>query len=187
MEWTRAGRGVARSRRDMIELRVAPGKNADARTDRVAVAFRPFQVQRKPVIATRSVIYQELGGRSQGSYDNVELAVPVEIANGRTTMTPGWLRGEAGTPCQSGPLDSGEVAEDRVVLVDLADALHGGRLHISATHEDILPTVVVEVCDVGAVARHRLAQQGHTGLRGDLSEGALANILIERKSLVGQG
>src|SRR5215469_8688254 len=97
------------------------------------------------------------------------------------------LRGKTGFFRQRRQLAPRDIAKDSIELVDVAARSHRGRLHVAPADENILPAVVVEICEVNAVAGHRSAEQGHSGLRGNFRESVLAFVLVNWKSFVVQG
>jgi hypothetical protein len=144
---------------DLIVLGQASCRYLDLGSDAVAVAFRPFQSQFDPMVTGRTVVHPYFGGRAESRHHEVEPAVMVEIGDGRSTMTARRQCGEARLRSQPGPFPVAQVSKYRVRLVDHRTDCHVGRLHMTARNKKILPSVVVEVADVGAVSRHGIAQR----------------------------
>ena len=92
MDWSSTGRGVTGSRGYVIELRLTAGDDAYPCAYRVAVTLGALKGQFQPVIANRTIIEPEFSGRGQGSNDNIQFAVVIEVADCRASMPPRRLR-----------------------------------------------------------------------------------------------
>src|SRR5208283_1152988 len=110
-----------------------------------------------------TVVHPNLSRRAESGHHDIEFAVMIEIADGGATVALGWQGSEASFLCQGRELVAAQVPENCVGLINLRAAGHVGRLHMSAGNEDILPSVIVEVGDVGAVCRHGVTEGSHPG------------------------
>ena len=104
MYWCGARRSVTGRGAYAIELRLAAGDNTDTRPYGVAVAFGAFEGQFQPMIAIRTIVDPQFGGRGQGGNDNIEFPVVIKVANRRATVPPRRLRREASRLRQGRPL-----------------------------------------------------------------------------------
>src|SRR5215468_11694226 len=74
-------RDVAIARMNFINLRQASGFELDARADRIAIRFRPLQLQTYPMTGLRSAVVAKQRGRAiDFVYDHVNISVLVVIA-----------------------------------------------------------------------------------------------------------
>src|SRR5581483_5697512 len=128
----------------------------------------------------------DLGWSAERSNDKIEFPVAIEIGNRAPAMAAWGQSGEAGFLRERRPRAL-QVAKHSVGLADTNAVLHVGRCNVSAADEDILPTVVVKVGNIDAVARHRTTERGHFAARRDLLKRSSRHILINGESLVLQG
>src|SRR5580692_11506427 len=179
-----AGRRVSRRGAHVIELYESPRAHTNAGADTIAIAFRAFQRDLEPTIGVWTIIHPNFSRRAESGDHNVQLSVVIKVANRSAAVTPRRLGCETSLFCERGPLVSFKVAEHRVGLIDHLATRHVWRLHVSSADENILPSIVVKIGDVRAVARHGSAEQSHATFRGDIGEAQLAIISINRKSLI---
>src|ERR1700733_12463572 len=182
-----AGRRISRRGAHMIELHESARAHTNAGADTIAIAFRAFQQDLEPMIGVWTIIHPDFGWRAESGDHNVQLSVVIKVANRSAAVTSRRLGCETGFFCKRGPLVSFKVAEHRVGLVDHLATRHVWRLHVSSAYENVLPSIVVKIGDVRAVACHGSAEQSHATFRGDIGEAQLAIISINRKSLIVEG
>src|SRR5215470_2598343 len=78
-------RDVAIARMNFINLRQASGFELDARSDRVAIRFRPLQLQTYPMTGLRSAVVAKQHGRAvEFVDDHIDISVLVIISESRS-------------------------------------------------------------------------------------------------------
>ena len=99
---------------------------------------------------------------------------------------PAWRLGvKAGFFGKSRPLAL-QVPKHSVGLVHGRLAGHIRRSDVAPAHKNILPAIIVEIGNIHAVSRHRVAEQGHSATRRNLFKRGSRSILINRKRLVSE-
>ena len=148
--------------------------------------LRPLQIDLKPVIVTGAVIDPDFGGLAQGSDDDVDLPVSVEIPPRRPPMPPARRLTESGFLRQGFELAVSQIPKNSVVLLDPCDPFHVHGLNVAAGHKQILPSIIIKVEEPGAIPRHVLRQDGETSLYGQLLKGPVSQVVEYRECFVVQ-
>src|SRR5580704_17400761 len=138
------------------------------------------------MMGVRAIINPDLGGSAEGGHYEVQLPVMVKVPDGSATMTPRRLRRKTGFLGECVKLRPLEVAKDGIGLIDCLAAGHVGRLHVTAADENILPSVIVKIGVVRAVARHGTALQRHAALCGYVREPGFSVVAIDRERFLVQ-
>src|ERR1051325_5978237 len=105
------------------------------------------------MIVIGAVIHPDFSGGAERGYYNIQLAVAIQIANGRATMTRWCQRSESSFRCQSRKFHSARIVENRVRLLNRQARLRLHSLYMAAGNENVLPAIVIKVGDVGRVSR----------------------------------
>src|SRR6202451_1660334 len=185
VDGTVAGRGVADAGGHVVVL-CADGLayDFDARADAVTIAFDAAQGDVEPVAGFLAAVHPDFGVLAKGCGDYVDAAVAVEVAEGAAAVAGCGRSDESGFFGQRGPFSVGaKIAEDRVELID-GLVRHSDRFHVAARHEQVFPTVVIEVVEAGAKAGHLATGITHAALRGDFAKVAFACVLKKWEGLV---
>src|SRR5580658_2365025 len=140
-----AGRGVAYARRHVVILRSAFGHNLHAGANAVAVALGSAQSDIEPVAGLLAAVHPDFGVLAESSYDHIDTAVAIQITEGAAAMAGRRSRFEACFFGQSHPFSAGaRIAKDGIRLVDFL-SIHRSRLDVATAHEQILPSVIIEI------------------------------------------
>src|SRR5450755_1686760 len=116
----------------MVILGATPGYNFDARSNAISIALSTLQLDLKPMIVTRALVDPDLCGSSDRADYDIQSAVPIEVANGRATMSRRRLRRQSCLRSQGRKFHATQVAKNRIGLLHSDARCRQERLDMTA-------------------------------------------------------
>src|SRR5271163_4933930 len=140
----------------MVVLGSALGDHLDPRADPVAVALGSPQGDLQPVAGFLASVHPDFRVRGKRGGHDIDASISVQVSEGQAAMPrcrggsqPGLL-GERDPLAAPVVLYWAGISEYGVVLIYLR-ARERPRLHMTASHEQVLPSIVVEVIESGPI------------------------------------